>query len=102
MFPELARFRTVEEREAILACELARYYRDLRAFRASQWRKARRELAALPAITAAGVRRLWQAAWYPGDPAYLLGVIREARAGKSAWTKLREWAQFNRRGPRLG
>lgn len=101
LFPELARFRTVEEREQNLAREHAAYARQLRSFRAAKWREARAELATLPAVTAAGVRTLWQAAWYPGDPCYLMGVIRKAKAGHSAWTTLRQAAQFNRRGPRL-
>ncbi len=101
LFPELARFRTVEEREEIQAREHATYARQLRTFRATKWHEARAELAALPAVTAAGVRTLWQAAWYPGDPVYLLGVIRNAKAGHSAWTTLREAAQFNRRRARL-
>ena len=62
-----------------------------------QWRQARAQLRALPAITRAGIIRLWEAAWYPADPAYLLDVIRRTKRGKSAWTVLREWRQFSHR-----
>lgn len=89
LFPELARYQSAEERIANQDAGFAHYWQELRDGRARNWRQARAELLTLPPIRRAGLAAYWQRARCPGDPVYLLGMIRDARkpAG-SFWARL--------------
>jgi hypothetical protein len=65
-----------------------------RAWWAEGWRRARRELALLPALSRSGVLAYWAIATGPKTPEYLQTFIREAACGCSFWTKLRELRQL--------
>lgn len=51
-------------------------WREFRSLAARQWREARRQLAALDATTRRMIEVRWKTSLCPGDPAYLLGMIR--------------------------
>lgn len=92
LFPELARYQTVEDRIADIDSDEVKTVLKMRTHYAASWREARRKLAALPAISRAGVMRYWQdeQIHLPRDAAYLLGIIREVEMGKrSIWRDLR-------------
>jgi DNA-directed RNA polymerase subunit F len=90
LFPELAKYRTVDERLAASEDDVAAYFKKLRSFQATKWREARLELAKLPEISRKGVLRYWQSdSWMPRDSVTLLGLLREVKKGKSAWRILR-------------
>lgn len=89
LFPELARYSTTEDRIAEVNADHDTLVTRMRAFRAGQWRRARRLLAEMPATRRLGFLRLWNARIYPADPTYLLSLIHAVRHG-SPWTKLRE------------
>lgn len=90
MFPELARFSTVEERQRIIDEQRASFAGRMRSDRAANWHRARKCLLGMDPISARGVRKLWSVGGYSGDPVYLLDLIRRVKLGQSAWTTLRE------------
>jgi hypothetical protein len=49
---------------------------------AKLWRRARHNLNSLPPGPWAAIRRYWEICGCPGDPVYLLTVIREHRTRK--------------------
>lgn len=71
----LERARTVKERLDENAARWAATEADQRAWRAAKWREARARLFALSDNERPAVRAFWNAAPYPGDPTYLLGVL---------------------------
>lgn len=99
LFPELARYRTTEERMAVVNKEEDAWLASCRDFRAAQWRKARRLLAGMPETRRRGFLALWNRGIYPAEPCYLLDVIHGLRH-ESPWTKLRELHQLPAAGRR--
>ncbi len=59
-----------------------RQERARRAFKAAQWRKARRRLAGYGDNIRPVLRRLWNEAPYPGDPTYLLCFLHDYETGR--------------------
>ncbi|MEO1139385.1 MAG: hypothetical protein AAFW87_08005 [Pseudomonadota bacterium] len=53
-----------------------------RSARAEKWRKARRQIDALPEDERQKVRRAWDCAPYPADPSYLLSVLHSYSLGR--------------------
>jgi hypothetical protein len=92
LFPELARYQTIEDRKAEVEQWSASFSARMRAYNANAWRRARRELRALPPTTRAGLVRYWNAAGCPGDPTYLLDLLHRQRTTRqSPWA----WLRFN-------
>ena len=50
--------------------------------RAANWRKARREIDAMPPRMRTKLRAAWNGAPYPADPVYLLDFLHELRVGR--------------------
>lgn len=50
--------------------------------RAAEWRKARGNIAVMPAKQRAIVRQMWNCAPYPADPSRLLGMLRDVKCGR--------------------
>lgn len=53
-----------------------------RQWRADRWRKARREIAAMPKNMRRKLRAAWDGAPYPADPVYLLDFLHDLRVGR--------------------
>lgn len=102
LFPELVDLveKPDVRLEAFRQGEIASHA-EYRAARAAEWRALRRAIAALPQHTRRGLLRYWDH-WCiggaPGDPGYLAGFIRQAQAGYSFWSKLRELRQLKLMG----
>ena len=100
LFPELARY-SADDTDALAQRqhEMDTYSHDLcqslRDHLARNWREARRDLRALPAITRAGLVRYWNVFRGPSAPVYLLGHLHEERIRfRGGWEKLRQQRQF--------
>ncbi len=52
--------------------------------RADQWRRARRQIDAMPPRQRRRVRAAWDGAPYPADPVYLLDFLHSLEAGRIA------------------
>lgn len=100
LFPELARYRSIEERVAQMEAGREDFHRAMRAHRAAAWRRARAELARLPRTTRAGVLRYWARGHLPPDPGYLLSLLHDLRARHWApWRALRRLRHYTLRRP---
>lgn len=88
LFPEMARYQTVEERVKDIDAGEAALREDMRKHHADLWRRARRLLRSLPRISQVGILLYWNEAGYPPDPLYFLQTIKDAQH-VSAWRKLR-------------
>jgi hypothetical protein len=77
LFPELVRHRSADERLEAMALQRDKWWRAMRDHQARQWRRARGLLRSLPEAVQAEVKTLWQEPIYPGDPVYLLVLIRK-------------------------
>jgi hypothetical protein len=53
-----------------------------RDHRAVKWREARKKISLYNDADRAVIRRLWNDAPYPADPAYLLGMLRDVESGR--------------------
>ena len=88
LFPELAKFKTVEERMALIDDNELGFRENMRAHRAGEWRKVRREMRQLNPLTKLGLLKLWSTSSCPDDPVYLLAMIRDSHVC-SPWRQLR-------------
>jgi hypothetical protein len=95
LFPELKEIKYETGAAYIEAYNHHRveWLREDRERRAGKWRQARSQLFAMPAITRQGIVRYWKEFGCPGDPEYLLDVIRSCKH-VSGWTKLRRIYRF--------
>jgi len=59
-----------------------KWQQEKRDDRVSQWREARRQLAAFPLIMRHAIRRLCNDAPYPGDPSYLGDFLLQIERGR--------------------
>jgi hypothetical protein len=77
LFPELVRHQSAEDRLASIAAQRKTWWQDMRGRQAKPWRKARQALRDLPPGPRAAIKRYWEICGCPGDPVYLLTIIRE-------------------------
>lgn len=80
LFPELARFKTPEERIERMDEAGRAYWQDMRNFRARKWREARRQIRELPEHLRQQVLAYWNKTngfHCPFDPHYLLDHIHQ-------------------------
>lgn len=95
LFPELVKHRTVEERMDAMEAGSDAMIQSWRDNRADNWRKARRELRELPPLRQSGLSAYLAQAGCPGDPVYLLEMLREARTRcGNFWSRLRRLQQM--------
>lgn len=98
LFPELARFSTVEERQAFIQAGEDAWAEDMRAHHAKAIREARAKMRQLSHHEQMGLRLYWERSLMPRDPVYLLGRIRDIEQGKSAWDWIKEMDELPEKG----
>jgi len=81
LFPELRRFKNVDERVEQMDEREAMFILRLRAGRAKMWREVREKLRDLDAETRGAVLGHWEAGWLPGDPTHLFALISGVERG---------------------
>lgn len=92
LLPDLvAAVPTIADELAYMRTGIPEEHAYWRALHAAAWRRARRELEALPEHTRRGILRYWDrfSERSAADPCYLLSFIREAKRGVSFWARLR-------------
>lgn len=94
LFPDLARFKSVAERQSQIDAAGLAFTVRMRKTIASHWRTARRQLRRLPPTTRAGILAIWNSGIYPADSGYLLSQLRKYSGPVSPWTYLRELHQY--------
>lgn len=92
--PELVRHETADERLAAQAVASRQFWQHMRDSRAASWRRARRMYRELDPHTRAGIRQLWERAYLPGDPTYLIELIKH---NPDPWAKLAWFTELERR-----
>lgn len=100
LFPELVKHKTAEERVDANEVHRRDWQSEERNRRADAWRKARRMLRELPAITRQGLLRYWNGpASLPRDPSYLADAMWGINhRGENPWTAMREARQVKLAG----
>ena len=97
LFPELAKYKSAEEKMDLQDQMVYGFAESFRAHAAAGWREARKNLKELPPISRAGLLRYWNDpnVWLPRDPAYLLEAIRSVKLGReSYWRRMRIKKQY--------
>jgi hypothetical protein len=97
LFPDLVKHQTAEERLDAKDDEGEAYWAKMRKHQADTWRRARRELRALPSITRLGVLRYWNGERHgPCDASYLADLLWQLRRGRlNPWAELRAKRQLD-------
>ena len=102
LFPELCTHKNAEERLVAIEVGGAQWWQELRDLKAKKWREARARLRTLRPSLAEGIKRYWQTCRWPGDPAYLLGLIHSCTVRRECpWRKMRLLRMFRLYGPRI-
>jgi hypothetical protein len=96
LFPELAKWKSPEERIAEKDRQAVAYFQRIRDDRAAKWREARRLVRSLPPITRQGVMAYWQSdVWLPREAYYLMGLLHKiTKRHESPWAWLRQRRQL--------
>lgn len=93
LFPELAKYKTVDDRVKELDQNHLAFALKFRARHAEQWREARRRMKQLNPGTRHALALCWNQGGQPKDPVYLLDLIHDYDVtGYSPWS----WLRFHR------
>lgn len=84
LFPELAKYKTPEERLTLVEDDHQRWTKQMRDHAAKNWREARRRLRWMAPEDRRAVIAWWNNDFHPLDPVYLLDHIRHYKA--EPWT----------------
>jgi hypothetical protein len=99
LFPELVKHQSPEDRLAAIAAKREAWWQEMRDRQAKLWRKARQALRELPLGPQTAIKRYWKICGCPGDPVYLLTIIREHKARKVCyWRVMAELRRLRLRG----